>query len=182
MTSFFVVEKIEEIYCDHNVLHAILLSNIKLTSKFFKGIFPLRSLHPSFSLLQNSNITNCKNSDTFLRFNNHLKYKGKPLYNKEFSDAGIIDAEQLVDSNGNFLSYDYIASAYKLTPNNESFIEYIKLMSAVPENWNFKSAFIDNRNEIIENILEKLQSFRKSSRCNLLENPQDYAIIFCFQN
>jgi len=43
-------------------------------------------------------------------------------------------------------------------------MEYIKLMSAVPENWNFNSVFIDNRNEIIGNSLEKLQSFRKSSK------------------
>jgi len=56
------------------------------------------------------------------------------LYNKEFSDAGIIDAQQLVDSNGNFRSYNNIAAAYKLTSNNESLIEYIKvikLMSVV---------------------------------------------------
>jgi len=62
-----------------------------------------------------------------------------------------IDALQLVDSNSNFWSYDDIAAAF-LTPNNESFIEHIKLMSAVPGNWNFNSAFIDNRNEIIGKI------------------------------
>jgi len=38
---------IDEIYFDHNVLHAILLSNIKLTITFFKGVFPLRLLHVS---------------------------------------------------------------------------------------------------------------------------------------
>jgi len=38
------------------------------------------------------------------------------------------------------------------------------------DTWNFNSAFLDNRNEIIGNILEKLQSFRKSSKlcCNFL--------------
>jgi len=81
---------------------------------------------------------------------------------------------QLVDSNGNFWSYDDIAAAYKLTPNNESFIEYIKLMSAVPENWNFSSAFIDNRNEIIGNILEKLQSFRKPSKLTPTQPNNNY--------
>jgi len=86
--DIFRIKKIEEIYFDHNVLHAILLSNIKLTSKSFEGVFPLRSLLASFSLLQNSNIINCKNSDTFLWFNKHLKNKGKPLKKKEFSHAG----------------------------------------------------------------------------------------------
>jgi len=57
-----------------------------------------------------------------------------------------------------------VAVAYNLTPNNESFIKYIQLMSAITEIWNLSSVYIDNRNEIFENILEKLQLFKKSSK------------------
>jgi len=37
-------------------------------------------------------------------------------------------------------------------------------MSAVLEDRNLNSVYIDNKNEIIENVLEKLQLFRKSSK------------------
>jgi len=136
---------------------------MKLTSKFFKAFLPLRSLQVSFLLLQNL-FNNGRNGNIFLWFNKYLKYKGKPLYYKEFSNSGIVDARQLVDANGNFRSYDDIAAACNLTSNNESFIKYIQLMSAVQKNWNLYSVYIDNKNQIIENVLEKLQLFRKSSK------------------
>ena len=67
--------------------------------------------------------------------NKSLKYKGRPLHIKEFSDAGIVDSQQIDDINSNFISYDEIATEYDLISNNRSFIEYIKLISAVAIHW-----------------------------------------------
>ena len=133
---------IENLFFDRNLLSAILLSNIKISSKTIQRLLPLRSLIESFSVLLkfcNNPVNNA--SDTFLWLNKSLKYKGRPLYIKEFSDAGIVDAQQIVDINGNFKPYDEIATEYNLIPNNRSFIEYIKLISVVPHRWQLNSVF-----------------------------------------
>ena len=71
-------------------------------------------------------------SETFLWLNKSLKYKGRPLHRKEFSNSSIVDAQKIVDVNGNFESCDEIATEYDLIRNNRSFIQYIKLIFAVP--------------------------------------------------
>ena len=93
-----------------------------------------------------------------------LKYKGRPLYTKEFSDAGIVNAQQIVDINGNFKSLDEIATEYDLILNNRIFIEYIKLISVVPHRWQLNSVFDNQRNEHIENVLQNLQTYGKSTK------------------
>ena len=93
-----------------------------------------------------------------------MKYKGRPLYIREFSDAGIVDAQQIVDINGNFKSCDEIETEYDLIPNNRSFIEYIKLISAVPHRWQLNSVFDNQRNEFIVNVLQNLQTYSKSTK------------------
>ena len=110
----------------------------------------------------NNPVTNT--TKTFLWLNKSLKCKVRSLYIEEFSDAGIVDAPQIVDINGNFKSYDEIATEYDLIPNNRSFIEYIKLLSAVPHQWQLNSVFDNQRNEFIENVLQNLQTFGKSTK------------------
>ena len=156
---------IENLFFDRNLLSAILLSNIKISSKTIQRLLPLRSLIVSFTVLLkfcNNPVNNA--SDTFLWLNKSLKYKGRPLYIKEFSDAGIVDAQQIVDINGNFKSYHEIATEYNLIPNNRSFIEYIKFISVVPHRWQLNSVFDNQRNEFIENVLQNLQTYGKSTK------------------
>ena len=57
-----------------------------------------------------------------------------------------------------------IATTYNLIPNNSSFIEYIKLISAVPYQWQLNSAIDNERNEFIENVLQKSQMHDNSSK------------------
>ena len=156
---------LENLFFDRNLLSAILLSNIKISSKTIQRLLPLRSLLVSFTVLPkfcNNPVNNA--SDTFLWLHKSLKYKGRPLYEKEFSDAGIVDAQQIVHINGNFKSYDEIATEYNLIPNNRSFIEYIKLISVVPHRWQLNSVFDNERNEFIENVLQNLQTYGKSTK------------------
>jgi len=70
----------------------------------------------------------------------------------------------LVDANGNYRSYDDVAFTYNLSADNENFIKYIKLMSAIPENRKLNSVFIDNKKETIGSVLKKMQIFKKSSK------------------
>jgi len=156
---------------DYNVLHAVLLSNMKVTIKFFTNISRLRSIHVSLSLFQNLNKINCNNNETFLWFNKYVKYKGKPLYYKEFFDAGIVDALQLVDANGNYRSYDDVASTFNLSANNESFIKYIKLMSAIPENWNLNSVLLITKKKLLRVFWKK---------CKFSENLQKSCYNYLF--
>ena len=79
-------------------------------------------------------------------------------------DAGIVNAQQIVDINGNFKLYNEIATEYDLIPNNRSFIEYIKVISAVPHHQQLYSVFDNQRNEFIENVLQNLQTYGKSTK------------------
>ena len=83
------------------------------------------------------------------------------MYNKEFSDAGIVDGQQLVDRNGNFKSCDCIAIEYHLRSNNPSFIEYVKVISAIPAQWQLRGNFANGRNRVIE-ILFVVQNAAKN--------------------
>jgi len=79
------------------------------------------------------------------------------MYVKEFAQTRIIDAHQLVDSNGSFKVYDDLAVEFNLIPNNRSFVEYIKLISATPKQWDLNSVFCSDKNTVTENYIEKLR-------------------------
>ena len=85
-------------------------------------------------------------------------------YKSEFSDAGIVNDQQIMDINGDFKSYDEIATEYDLIPNNCSSIEYVKLISTVPHYWQLYSVFDSRRNEFIENVIQNLQTYGKSTK------------------
>ena len=53
---------------------------------------------------------------------------------------------------------------YDLISNNSSFIEYIKLISAIPHHWQLNSVFDKQRNEFIEKVLQNLQTYGKSTK------------------
>ena len=71
------------------------------------------------------------NIETHLRLNKFVKYYGKSMFIKEFSDAGILDARHLIGPNGIYKTYDNVAIEYNLLPNNQSFVQYVKLISAI---------------------------------------------------
>ena len=52
----------------------------------------------------NNPVTNT--SENFLWLNKSLKYIGRSLCIKEFLDAGVVDAQQIVDINDSCKSYD----------------------------------------------------------------------------
>ena len=158
-------KSMENLFFDCFLLSVLLLSNIKISSKTFSILLPLTSLTVSFTVL----LKLCDNPvpntfESFLWLNKSLKYKSRSLYKKEFSDASIVDDQQIVDINGNFKSYDEIATEYNLISNNCSFIEYIKFRSAVPHHWQLNSVFDNQRNEFIENVLQNLQTYGKSTK------------------
>ena len=93
-----------------------------------------------------------------------MKYKGIPLYIKEFSNAVFLDAQQIVNINGNLKSYNEIATEYDLIPSNGSFIEYIKLISVVLHPWQLNSVLDNQRNVFTENVLQNLQTYGKSTK------------------
>ena len=78
-------------------------------------------------LLKFCNNPGTNTSETFFLLNKFLKYKGRPLYIEEISDAGVIDSQQIVDIYGNFISYDETASAYDLIANSRSFFNMLSL-------------------------------------------------------
>ena len=78
---------------------------------------------------------NIDNDSKYLWFNKAVKYRNQPMFVEEFCKTGIFDFFQLLKSDFELYSYDEVASAFHMTPNNTSFIEYIKLISAISMAW-----------------------------------------------
>ena len=53
------------------------------------------------------------------------------MFIEEFFEAEIVDFWQLLNANDGVLSYNEIG----LSPNNLNFLNYLKMVSAIPEDW-----------------------------------------------
>ena len=121
------------------------------------------------------------------------------MFVEEFCKAGIFDFFQLLKSDFELYSYDEVASAFHMTPNNTSFIEYIKLISAIPMAWitttnsnshNPSCAFSDLKQTVKEQITTLGSSSKTAYQflrdkvkilpvkqqlkwCNILQLPSD---------
>ena len=71
----------------------------------------------------------------FLWLNKFVKYQNRPVFYEEFFEAGIYDLYQLKKTNNELFLYDEVAISLGMTPNNQSFVKYIKLISALPLEW-----------------------------------------------
>ena len=165
--SFFSQWKtIKSLFFDHNLLYAVLTSNLKVASKMIQKLLPLRSLTTSFSVLKNFVGASFaeENLKTHLWLNKFVKYNGKSMFIKEFPDAGVLDARQLIGPNGIYKTYDDVAAEYHLFPNNQSFVEYVKLISAIPLDWQFDSNYINRRRSYIHDVIENLELYGKSAQ------------------
>ena len=68
----------------------------------------------------------------FLWLNKFVKYRNKLVFYEEFFEAGIYALYQLKKPNNELFTFDEIAIFFGMTPNNQSFVKYIKLISALP--------------------------------------------------
>ena len=82
-----------------------------------------------------------------------MKYRNKPVFYEEFFEAGIYDLYQLKKPNNELFSYDEITIIFGMTPNNQSFVKYIKLILALPLEW--------INNDYPANGLNKFIKFKK---------------------
>ena len=57
-----------------------------------------------------------------------------------------------------------MAAEYNLLPNNQSFVEYVKLISAIPLDWQFDSNYINRRSSYIHGVIENLELYGKSAK------------------
>ena len=108
----------------------------------------------------------------FLWLNKVVKYRNKPVFYEEFFEAGICDLYQLKKTNNELFSYHEIAIIFGMTPNNQSFVKYIKLISALPLEW--------TNNEHPANGLHKFIEFKKKmlSQIGLLGQSNKTAYTF----
>ena len=89
----------------------------------------------------------------FLWLNKFVKYRNKPAFYEECFEAGIYDLYQLKKTNNELFSYDEIGIMFNMSPNNQSFVKYIKLISALPLEW--------INNDYPANGLHKFLEFKK---------------------
>ena len=91
----------------------------------------------------------------FLKLKNFVKYQNKPVFYEEFFKAGIYDLYQVKKPNNELFLYDEIAIIFGMTPNNQSFVKYIKLISTLPLEW--------INNDYPANGLHKFIEFKKNN-------------------
>ena len=90
----------------------------------------------------------------------------------KFFEAGIYDLYQLKKPNNALFSYDEIAIIFGMRSNNQSFVKYIKLKSALPLEW--------INNDYAANGLYKFIKFKKKmlSHIELLGQSNKTAYTF----
>ena len=96
-----------------------------------------------------------------------LNIKKKTIFNDEFFPAGIYNFYQLAKADGDLFSCDEMVIRFKITPNKHSFINYVKLILALPliwlnENCTLSAAF--NFNKFKEKTLTQIELLNKSNR------------------
>ena len=95
----------------------------------------------------------------FLWLNKFMKYRKRPVFYEEFFEAGIYDLYQLRKTNNESYTHDEKAIIFGMTSNNQSFVKYIKLISALPLEWinndypaNGLHEFIDFKKKMLSQI------------------------------
>ena len=128
---------IEGKYLDKNIIYALAMSNIDLENRLLKKYIPLRSIVLMIQTIKKVFNANITNNSTFLWLNKNIKYHREPFYIHMFSQAGILDAKQLINNRGVFKQYDEL----NLPTDNQTFIRYIKLISAIPSEWDLNTPY-----------------------------------------
>ena len=57
-----------------------------------------------------------------------------------------------------------MAAECNLLPNNQSFVKYVKLILAIPLDWQFDSNYINRRSSYIHDVIENLKLYGKSAK------------------
>ena len=71
----------------------------------------------------------------FLWRNEFVKYRNKHGFMKDFSKLEFFDFCQLKKANNKLFSYDGTAISFGITCDDQSFVKYIRLISALPLEW-----------------------------------------------
>lgn len=112
-------------------------SNLTKKSRKLKEIVSLRTIRKA--------VADCKlfakmaklpqNVSRQIWLNKEIRYRTQSFYIKPLVKAGILTHSDLINETGQYFTYDELASKFNFTPNNLEFIEFIKLISAVPVKW-----------------------------------------------
>nr|CAB3264539.1 pol-like protein [Phallusia mammillata] len=111
--------------------------NLPTTSKQCSQIIPLRTVRKTITdcrqLMQIMEST--KPFSRSLWVSKTVALKSRTFYLKSLVNAGILDHSNLLDNAGEYLSYDKLATKFNFTPNNHEFKNFIKMIAALPPNW-----------------------------------------------
>ncbi len=110
-----------------------------------------------------SNLIQILNQSIWL--NENLKINNKYMYNKQFTNKGILYIKDILDDNGDFLTHNEMISKYKLAT---TFIECLQLKSCIPTEWKDQ---ISKFNILANNILDG-NCIVNNNRYTNIENTQ----------
>ena len=111
--------------------HSSLSFNLHLIDSFpdfYKQIF----INWSNSLVSNSYVSSCIQSN-YLWYNKYILIDNKPVYLSSFSDKRINFLNDLLDSSGNFKTFNELKTEYNLA--NNVYFSWMQLINAIPLSW-----------------------------------------------
>ena len=165
---------IENICLKENLLFCVLRSNCKFSSMMMNSLVFLRFSRSTLKTLKCiiDILENIIPGTKFLCLNKIVKYRNKTVFYEEIFKAGIYDLYRLKRPNNELFSYDEITIIFGMTPNNQSFVKYIKLISALLLEW--------INNDYPTNGLHKFIEFKKKmlSQIELLGKSNKTAYTF----
>nr|CAB3264534.1 pol-like protein [Phallusia mammillata] len=114
-----------------------LNSSVSPNSKLFLQSIPLRTLRKAVSACKKfAKLTNLPaNVYRPLWLNKEVRSRLKPFYMPPLIRAGILSHLDLLNNDGDYYTYDELALKFNFQPTNQDFTYFIKLVAAIPDNW-----------------------------------------------
>ena len=152
---------IEQMCLKENLFFCIRL-NSKMNNILIKKLVFLKNSKNSILTLKTILKTIDHHFDeSYLWLNKLVKYQNKPIFIEELYNVGIYDFQQLTISHGELESYDELATEFGMRVNNNVFIKYIKLITAIPTKWIQSLSLTSNFNCFKNNVTQIVFTFEK---------------------
>ena len=137
------MEKIENsFFANYNCVVALVQSTKNLFNKNMLMKIPLRSVKVAYTALRQLAEICFGSSFSYrhpLWLNKSIKYtKETSALAKKLALNGISDNIHLLDTDGNYLTYDLLMNKFGISKCNKNFILFIKLITKLPESWDDK--------------------------------------------
>nr|CAB3264531.1 pol-like protein [Phallusia mammillata] len=143
-------------------LESWVRGNLPTSSKQCAQIIPLQTVRKIITDIRSIThvVHSPKTHSRALWASKSVRLRSKTFYLKPLINAGILDYSDLLNSEGEYYKYDQLADKYKFTPNNTDFKIFIKMVAALPPEWDHTDDLSKNNLNLIDECLEMFQEYK----------------------